>query len=102
MPELTTLDRSKIHLFSIENRDNLYNDAFFICPPMFASLLFNEITILDILESNNVVYNSEELFSGMIHYHNISSYINSMSLKDFNIGIQRANGEVVICRNEKY
>ena len=100
MPELTTLDRNYIHLFATGHNQYLYNDAFFICPPNLSHYLFNEIDILDILETKGTLFNSEELFTAMIHYYNLSTYIRSMPIEVFNLGLQRANGEVSICKAE--
>jgi hypothetical protein len=100
MPELTTLYRNYIHLFATGHNQYLYNDAFFICPPNLSHYLFNEIDILDILENKGTLFNSEELFTAMIHYYKLSSFINVMPIEVFNLGLQRANGEVSICKAE--
>ena len=100
MPDLDTLDPTMLHIISTGKDPNLYICDFFICPPNLSHYLFNEIDILDILETKGTLFNSEELFTAMIHYYNLSTYIRSMPIEVFNLGLQRANGEVSICKAE--
>lgn len=100
IPDLTTLSKDCIYRITQAEDRKVYNDSFAIFPGKYAKYFFHSVNILDDVYDKGCYFNNEELFSGILEYHNLIPICKTFTLAEFNFAFQRENNRIQICRQD--
>ena len=89
--DLNIISKDKNYAFIQDKSRGIINDSFIILNNKDAKHVFNGIDIIDTLHDDGILLNPEEIFKGILDYHNIFNNTELLSYDKMTIGFFRGN-----------
>ena len=100
VPDLSILDRFKIHaVLQVEDRD-VFNDLFTIIPSQLASRFYNTIDVFDSLFDKQSKIYGEDVYKTILTHSNLIKYVIKYNRSEFTMATHRNGGYLQVCLND--